>query len=78
MNDEKENRCAFLIIGMRSNYCGILEDISCDGHDPLCKFRKSTEQHQRDTDRAIKANRERGFCNNCKYRKTPCKLSTEK
>lgn len=79
MNNEIENRCAFWREGLlAAGFCGILEDTYCNGFSEKCTFRKTTEQHKRDTDRAIKANRERGNCENCKYRSAPCRLSTEK
>lgn len=80
MSDEKDKRCAFWREGAEAwnGFCTILDDMCSDGMKASCGFRKTKEQHRRDTDRAIQLNRARGNCVNCKYMKTPCKLSTER
>lgn len=74
MNDEKEKRC-FFWNGVCN--CRILSETQCDGHKQCCTFRKTASQYASERDKAIKINRKRGLCRNCKYVPYPCQLSTE-
>ncbi len=58
-------------------YCGILEDVKCNGVNKKCSFFKTARQYQEDLDKAILINRRKHRCESCKYNKDPCILSTE-
>lgn len=49
----------------------------CTGWDDKCKFAKTEQQFTDDLDRSIFVCRQKGLCNNCKYREVECKLSME-
>lgn len=74
MNDDKEKRCVFW---SDCNLCRILSETPCDGQKNGCTFRKTAKQYLKERDKAIKINRKRGICAKCKYRESPCTLSTE-
>lgn len=60
-----------------SRYCQILVGVRCRGTDELCRFHKTEKQFQKEHDRAILTNREKGNCIKCRYMGTPCRLSSE-
>lgn len=74
MNEDKEKRCVFWGV---NSYCRILSETQCDGKKKCCTFRKTASQFVKERDKAIKLNRKRGLCKNCKYVPYPCQLSTE-
>lgn len=49
----------------------------CTGWDDACKFAKTSQQFADDNDKSIDICRHKGLCDNCKYTKVKCKLSTE-
>lgn len=58
-----------------SIYCQILVGVMCHGTDELCKFYKTEKQFQKERDRAIRINREKGNCEKCRYNKILCEVS---
>lgn len=65
----KQTECCFLINGK----CSVLNETNCVN----CKFGKTKRQFDSENDESIKRNRKLGKCENCKYVKEPCRLSTE-
>lgn len=53
--------------------CSALKETNCIN----CKFGKTKRQFNSENDESIKRNRKLGNCENCKYVKEPCRLSTE-
>ncbi len=56
-------RCVFC----SSGFCTVLNETTCTGEKTSCSFRKSYKEFESERNRAIKINREKGNCNNCKY-----------
>lgn len=56
--------------------CLALQNTKCKGDLPktACSFRKTTDEFLNDYHAAIKKNRDKGNCNNCKYRTQKCQL----
>ncbi len=74
---EQDEICVFST-DKRLSTCKILVGEKCDGKNPCCSFRKTEEQFRTERDEAIRKNREKGNCANCKYMAAYCRMSTEK
>lgn len=70
-----DGRCRLLAF-RRSAKAG-LTPVRCDGWDNKCKFAKTEVDFILDNDKSIDICRRKGLCDNCKYTKVKCKLSTE-
>lgn len=55
--------------------CTVLMGTCCTGFKSVCSFRKTEQEHFDSLNDAIKANRAKGNCFNCKYRNMRCELS---
>lgn len=62
---------------MEGGDCAALKDVKCDGYHPECGFYKTEQQFIDEGDEAIRLNRRRGNCENCKYRETKCMTTQE-
>lgn len=67
-----EERCYFSRLGEQ---CSILADVGCDGKNKKCSWFKTKEQFNDERDNAIRINRLKGKCQNCRYVKVPCAFS---
>ena len=65
----KQTACVFKTNGK----CSALKETNCVNY----KFGKTKRQFNSENDESIKRNRKLGKCENCKYVKEPCRLSTE-
>ena len=59
----------------RGNECCILNVQRCIGYK--CSFRKTIEEFEHNRDAAIRLNRAKGNCVNCKYVTASCRLNDE-
>lgn len=55
--------------------CGALMWEHCNGFKKGCKFYKTERQFLEEQNKSILINQKKGNCENCKYRKTECKLT---
>lgn len=57
-------------------WCSILVETRCDGSHSkkVCSFRKTEEEYIDGINNAIRINRKKGNCFNCKYRSVQCEL----
>lgn len=70
-----EEICYFARLGEQ---CSILADVVCDGRDTKCSWFKTKKQFNGERDNAIRINRQKGKCQNCRYVKVPCTISDSK
>ena len=66
--------CYFSVPG-KDNICTILST-SCTGTRSrrICKFFKTEKEFYEQRNRAVKINRRKGNCANCKYKKPHCEI----
>lgn len=71
-------KCVF---STSEGWCSALTETRCDGSHPgkVCSFRKTEKEYIDGINNAIRINRRKGNCSNCKYRSVQCELrETEK
>lgn len=71
----KDNGLCHFYSSANINGC-LLLGVECTGtrSKRLCKFHKTTQEYIKDNNKAIKLNRAKGNCNNCKYRTPKCEI----
>ena len=71
-----QEKCKFFT-ERRAYNCNALMHTKCDGTKKDCRFYKTEEQFDKESDRAILINRSKGNCEKCRYRLIHCELSCE-
>ena len=59
--NEEINFCCILVTSQRA--------VKCNGENKKCNFFKTKEKYINDFNEAVKINRRKGNCRNCKYMK---------
>lgn len=58
----------------QAGLCTILRGVYCTEYKSICKFHKTEQEHNDELNKAIRANRAKGNCANCKYREKQCSM----
>ena len=71
---DNDNKCVF---NTKRNYCSAIRIKDCDGLNTKCKFYKTKKQFDEENDRAIDICRDKGLCEKCYRKLSPCNKSCE-